>query len=129
MDRRLTHAPSQQRTPGELGLPYGLGAYLLWGAMPLYFRLLAPAGAREILAHRIVWSFVMCAMLLRVRGRRLPTWRRPARELLAIALSSLLIVANWVTYLLAVTSGNVTEATFGYFLTPLVSVPRAPRAR
>lgn len=110
------------RTPAELGLAYGLGAYLIWGAMPLYFGLLAPSGPWEILAHRIVWSFLVCALLLRMRGRRLPSWRRPSRELLTIALASILIATNWVTYLLAVTSGRVTEAALGYFLTPLVSV-------
>ncbi|WP_245544720.1 EamA family transporter RarD [Mobilicoccus pelagius] len=111
-----------RRTPAELGVLYGLGAYLLWGAMPLYFRLLAPAGAWEILAHRVVWSFVVCAALLLVRGRRLPTLRRPPRELLTIVLASLLIAANWITYVLAVTSGHVTEAALGYFLNPLVSI-------
>lgn len=106
------------------GTPYGLGAYLLWGAMPVYFRTLAPAGAWEILGHRILWSLVLCLAALALL--RPPTALRRVfttpRRLAGVTLAGALIAVNWTTYLVAVTSGRVTEAALGYFLNPLVSV-------
>lgn len=105
-------------------MAYGLAAYLIWGSFPLYIRALAPSGAVEILAERIVWSLACCLVLL-VATRGLPAlWaqlRRP-RTLGGLALAGALISVNWVTYLIAVTSGRITEAALGYFLNPLVSV-------
>lgn len=108
----------------RLGTIYGLLAYGLWGAFPLYFHALRPAGAWEILCHRILWTFVVCAVVLVVRrdlgwaqalvGRR--------RLVLGIVLAALLIAANWVIYVGAVISGRTTEASLGYFLNPLVTV-------
>lgn len=106
------------------GTVFGLMAYLLWGAMPLYFHSLAPIGPWEILAHRILWSLVLCSGLLLAarRLRVLGPLLRDRRTFLGILAASLLIAANWVIYVLAVLSGHVTEASFGYFLNPLVTV-------
>lgn len=92
--------------------------------MPLYFRLLTPAGAWEILAHRMLWSLALCLALLAVSrqvGGVLRYLARP-RRLAGVAAAGLLIAINWVVYLTAVTTGHVTEAALGYFLNPLVSV-------
>ena len=111
---------------GELRRGYllGLGAYVLWGFFPLYWKLLRPAGPIEILAHRVVWSVVFVAVLLtavrnwgslaRLRGR--------GRTLAGIALAAALIAVNWGTYIYGVNSDHVVETSLGYFITPLGTV-------
>lgn len=106
------------------GTAYGLLAYLIWGAFPFYFTTLRPAGPWEIVAHRIVWTLVLCLLILVLtRDLRwmLDLARRP-RRLGAVALAGMLIAANWGIYTYAVLSGHVTEAALGYFLNPLVTV-------
>ncbi len=106
------------------GTAYGLLAYGIWGLFPLYFEALKPAGAWEILAHRIVWTLVVCAAVL--VARRDLAWVRDvvARPRLALGLTAaaLLIALNWVVYVYAVLSDRTTEAALGYFLNPLVTV-------
>ncbi|HEX2704431.1 MAG TPA: EamA family transporter, partial [Candidatus Lustribacter sp.] len=101
-----------------------MSAYVIWGSFPLYFRALLPAGPFEILAHRIVWSLLVCALLLLVR--RDWRWVRPVlrrrRLMLGIALAAALIATNWVVYVAAVNTGHVTDASLGYFLNPIVTV-------
>ena len=102
----------------------GLLAYGIWGLFPLYFAALKPAGAWEILAHRILWTVLLCALILLVRrdwawARQL--WRRP-RLGLGVTAAALLIAVNWVVYVAAVLGGRTTEAALGYFLNPLVTV-------
>ncbi|WP_433346527.1 EamA family transporter RarD [Micromonospora sp. CA-111912] len=111
-------------TPLRLGYLYGLGAYLLWGFFPLYFKLLQPAGPLEILAHRIVWSMVFVTLLLaalRNIGFLRALARRP-RALAGIAAAAALIALNWGTYIYLVNSERVVETALGYFINPLVSV-------
>jgi chloramphenicol-sensitive protein RarD len=106
------------------GTAYGFLAYAIWGVFPLYFAALKPAGAWEILAHRIVWTLVFCAVILLVR--RDLVWARQlvARPRLAggVTLAALLIATNWVIYVFAVLTGRTTEAALGYFLNPIVTV-------
>lgn len=106
------------------GTIYGFLAYLIWGAFPLYFNALAPAGSWEILAHRIVWTALLCALiLLATRDLRwLVRLARRPRQLGGVALAGVLIATNWGIYTWAVISGHVTEAALGYFLNPLVTV-------
>ncbi|MGO4599066.1 EamA family transporter RarD [Terrabacter sp. 2RAF25] len=118
---------SPGRTPhGEVrrGTLLGFAAYGIWGVFPLYFDALKPAGAWEILAHRILWTLLFCVVLLLV-GRDVdwvrPLLRRP-RLLAGTAVAAVLIAVNWVVYVGAVTSGNTSEAALGYFLNPLVTV-------
>ncbi len=104
------------------GLLYGLIAYGLWGMFPLYFPLLEPAGAVEILAQRMVWSLIVSSLILTVvRG-----WRAivgmPARVWLLVVAAAVLISVNWGIYIWAVNNGRVVEAALGYFINPLVSV-------
>jgi len=104
------------------GLTYGLIAYGLWGLFPLYFPLLEPAGAVEILAHRMVWSLIVSSIILTVvRGWRAIVTMPPRVWGLVVA-GSCLIAVNWVTYIWAVNNGHVVEAALGYFINPLVSV-------
>ncbi|MFI5958411.1 EamA family transporter RarD [Cryptosporangium sp. NPDC051539] len=109
-------------TDQRKGLFYGLAAYVAWGAFPLYFRLLKPAGPLEILAHRIVWSLVTVSVLILVL-RRLRWFRTAgARTLGLLALGAVLIAVNWYTYIYGVNSSRVVETALGYFINPLISV-------
>jgi chloramphenicol-sensitive protein RarD len=90
----------------------------------LYFHLLAPAGAWEILAHRILWTLLFCVTVLAVRrdfGWCRSVFANP-RMLGAVSIAGLLIAVNWVIYVAAVVSHHVTEASLGYFLNPIVTV-------
>ena len=105
------------------GVWASLLAYGLWGLMPLYFRLMAPAGAVEVVAHRVVWSFVLLAALLGARRQIGALWRRlDAAQLARFALAALLVSINWLTYVWAVTHGHTLDASLGYFLLPLFIV-------
>ena len=105
------------------GVTAALLAYGLWGLMPLYFRLMAPATAIEVVAHRIVWSLALLLLWLGVRGQLGPLWRRlDARLLAGLALAALLVSINWLTYVWAVTHGRTLDASLGYFLLPLFNV-------
>ncbi len=122
-------APSDEPPPATAsaerrGAVYGFLAYLAWGLFPLYFNALAPATAFEILAHRIIWTMLLCLLVLGVT--RDVRWVRPIlrrrRFLAGIGVAAALIAVNWVVYVGAVAAGNVTEAALGYFLNPIVTV-------
>ncbi|TDC05429.1 EamA family transporter RarD, partial [Actinomadura bangladeshensis] len=101
-------------------MAFGVGAYALWGLFPLYWPLLKPAGAVEILAHRIMWSLVAVAVVLAARR----TWVRglTARQMWLLVAASVVISVNWGTYIYAVNSGRTIESALGYFINPLISV-------
>lgn len=100
----------------------GIAAYLAWGFMPLFWPLVKPASALEILAHRVTWSLLFVGALLARAGglRRLLTLGR--RRLSLLAAASLLIGCNWGLYIWGVNSGHVVEAALGYFINPLLTV-------
>jgi len=106
------------------GLLYGLGAYLLWGVLPLYFKALAHVGATEIVAHRILWSLLFLAALLTFarRWRPVGTALRTPRVVLTLAASAALIATNWLIWVWAVNNGHVLAGSLGYYLNPLVNV-------
>ena len=107
------------------GIVAGVLAYGIWGLFPLFWPLLEPASAPEILAHRVVWSLVFIAVVLTVRRH----WRRlrslPRQTWLQVAAASVLIAVNWGVYIFAVNNGLVVEAALGYYINPLVSVALA----
>lgn len=103
---------------------FGTSAYALWGLFPLYWPLLEPADAVEILAHRIVWSAVTMAVLVIVL-RRTPAVVaafRDRRSLLLLTVAAVVISVNWATYIYGVNNDRVVEAALGYFINPLVTV-------
>ena len=106
------------------GVLLGLTAWTMWGFFPLYWPLLEPAGAVEILAHRIFWSLVvMLGVVLMLRKRaslRATMADRRTRRVLAVA--AVLITVNWGTYIWGVNHHHVVETSLGYFINPLVSV-------
>jgi chloramphenicol-sensitive protein RarD len=106
------------------GTLYGAGAYLLWGLLPLYWPLLRPSSALEVLAHRVIWSLVVVVVLLAV-VRRLPSLLAVARDrgkAWRLALAAVFIAVNWFTYIYGVSSGQVVETSLGYFANPIVTV-------
>lgn len=104
------------------GLLFGLGAYGLWGVFPAFFNLLAPAGAPEILAHRVVWTLGLMLVILVAIGRLGDLRAITGRTWLLLTCASFLISTNWLIYIWAVNSDQVVDAALGYFITPLVSV-------
>ncbi|MET8253859.1 EamA family transporter RarD [Micromonospora sp. NPDC005197] len=111
-------------TPLRLGYLYGIGAYLLWGFFPLYFKLLRPTGPLEVLAHRIVWSVLFVALLLGALRNIgfLRALLRRRRTVAGIVAASALIAINWGIYIYGVSSNRVVETALGYFINPLVVV-------
>lgn len=111
-------------TEQRRGLIYGIAAYGLWGLFPLYWPLLKPAGALEILASRMIWSLVAVVILLAVR--RHWSWiaelRRSPRKIALLGAAAALVTVNWGTYIWAVNEGRVIETSLGYFLNPLVTI-------
>ena len=112
----------QQRS-SRAGAAYALGAYGLWGAVPIFWPLVARAGALEVLAHRIVWSLVLSVLLALVL---LPKgWlRRIARPrtLAMLTLAAATVSVNWGLYIWAVNSGHVLETSLGYYINPILSI-------
>ncbi|GAA4349058.1 EamA family transporter RarD [Angustibacter luteus] len=108
----------------RLGTAYGAGAFLLWGIFPLYFHALIPAGAIEIVVHRVVWSLLVCLVILAVT--RQVGWVRAMlrnpRQVAWLALAASCIAVNWGVYVYGVNSGQAVEAALGYFINPLVTV-------
>ncbi|MFJ5839946.1 EamA family transporter RarD [Streptomyces shenzhenensis] len=114
----------ESRGERRTGLLNGLAAYGMWGLVPLFWPLLKPAGAVEILAHRMVWSLVFVGVLLLAVRRW--AWvgellRQPLR-LALITVAAAVITVNWGVYIWAVNAGHVVEASLGYFINPLVTI-------
>ncbi|WP_281974471.1 EamA family transporter RarD [Halobacillus litoralis] len=110
------------------GVLYTAGAYILWGLLPIYWKLIQQIPAFEILAHRIVWSFVFMSLIVILARKRTAFIEecryifKSRKRILGITLASLAISINWVTYILAVNTEHVVEASLGYYINPLVSI-------
>lgn len=101
-----------------------LGAYAMWGLLPLFFRLVHHVAPVEIVSQRVIWSLLLILALLAARrglGPLVATLRN-RRLLLALAGSAMIIAINWLTYVWAVNSGHIVATSLGYFLNPLVNV-------
>ena len=116
--------PDHDVARNRAGFSAGLGAYLLWGFLPLLFHLLEAAGSVTVVASRTVWSLLFVGAIL-LAGRRIgevvAALKHPA-TLRSMAISSVLLAANWLIYVWAVDTGQVLEGSFGYFINPLVNV-------
>jgi chloramphenicol-sensitive protein RarD len=109
---------SEHRT----GLIAGLVSYAIWGLFPLFWPLVEPAGAPEILAHRVIWSLAFLAVVLALTsGFR---WARGLgrTRLLQLSLAAVLITINWGVFIYAVNNDHVVDSALGYYINPLVSV-------
>jgi chloramphenicol-sensitive protein RarD len=116
--------PAAQKSGYNSGLVAGVGAYVMWGLVPLYWPLLKPASAMEILAHRVVWSLVF--LLIIVYFKKLFSDIKSAlfdkRIMILLFFASIFITINWGVFIWAVNNGHVIETSLGYFINPLVSV-------
>lgn len=108
----------------DRGMICAVSAFLLWGFLPIYWKTLAPTTALEVIAHRIVWSFVFTWVIL--------LWQPPAdgwrsilqqrQRLIGLLFSALLLVGNWLSYVVAVQQDRVLEVSLGYFIVPLLNI-------
>jgi chloramphenicol-sensitive protein RarD len=106
------------------GVWYALAAYVLWGLLPVYWKALQAVPARQILAHRILWSFVFLALLVRARGAWSPlaAAARSRRTMLVYAGAAVVLGVNWLTYIWAVNAGQIVDTSLGYYINPLFTV-------
>src|ERR1700712_3537051 len=115
---------TQDQSNRRAGFFFGLVAYLAWGVLPLYFKLLTMVPPIEIVANRIVWSLIFLVLVITLRRR----WKATraafssGRIVLILLLTAALIAANWLVYVWAVVNGHVLETSLGYYLNPLFNV-------
>jgi chloramphenicol-sensitive protein RarD len=112
------------RSEKSLGLIFGLSAYILWGLFPLYWPLLKPASAYEIVAHRAVWTLAFCLIVLAFHKKLRHTVAQLKKPKIFFGLlaTSALISINWIVYIWATNAGHVVEASLGYYINPLVII-------
>jgi chloramphenicol-sensitive protein RarD len=117
-----------KRSEYQVGVISAAWSYLIWGLLPIYWKLVDIVSSEEILANRVVWSFVFMVMLLaitkkisRLKETLQQLWAHK-KQLVALILASLLISVNWFIYIWAVNSDHMIEASLGYYINPLVSV-------
>jgi chloramphenicol-sensitive protein RarD len=110
--------------PSPRGILYTLGAFLLWGLVPPYWRLLSGVPAFQIPAHRILWTCVLLALFITARRGWAPVRAALAdrRTALTLALTAVLVSTNWTLFIVGVLSDRLVEVSMGYFINPLISV-------
>lgn len=127
MLRRTAETPATRHDAANRarqGFIFAVLSYGLWGLVPLYFKLVVSVPPVEVVAQRVIWAFVLLAIIVTLVGR----WRdvgrtlRSRRTMLALVASTLLLAFNWFVYIYSVTTNQLVEASLGYFLNPLVSV-------
>lgn len=113
--------------PARGGVTAALGAYLIWGLVPVFFKWLSVVPALEIIAHRVVWSALLMGGFLAARGGfgQVRDMAKEPRRLIRVALGSAMIMGNWLTFVWAVNANRILETSLGYFVNPLVSVALA----
>lgn len=113
-----------QRSQKQIGLAFGLSAYLIWGSFPLIINAAEFANPFEVVVWRVIFGFLFAALLVTILGK----WRgiielvRSPKRLGWVAIASLFIYINWTVYVVAVATENVIETSLGYFINPLVTV-------
>lgn len=118
------HIPTPATAEIRAGVAYAAAAYTMWGLIPLYWRLLAHVPPLELTLHRIFWCALVVGLLL-LAGRRfggVVAVLRDRRTLGTLVLTSLLISINWGLYIWCVATGQLVEASLGYYINPLVSI-------
>jgi len=118
----------EQKKNMQTGIISAIGAYSLWGVLPVYWKFLLQVPAHEILAHRIFWSFIfMVGIVMIVKGKKefyeeLQQLIRVPKKIISITMGSVLISINWFIYIWAVNNYRVIETSLGYYINPLFSV-------
>lgn len=109
------------------GIYFTAGAYIFWGVLPIYWKFIDQVSALEILAHRVIWSFIFILLIVVLLKRKLlknffQVQMKQKKTWFGLLLASLLISINWFVYIFAVNSNHIVEASLGYFINPLVAV-------
>lgn len=106
------------------GIFFALGAYFIWGIAPVYFKLVQQVSPDEIMTHRVIWSFFFMLLLVSIsrNWEKVRLTLKQPRKVLLLAVSALVICANWLTYIWAVNNHHLLEASLGYFINPLLNV-------
>lgn len=118
----------ERRNEQRSGIISAIGAYALWGILPIYWKMIHNVAATEVLAHRIIWSLVfMICILAATRGMGLFVKEcrqivANPKQLLSVVMAAILISVNWCTYIWAVSENHIVESSLGYYMNPLVSV-------
>ncbi|CAB4755331.1 unannotated protein [freshwater metagenome] len=108
----------------KTGLLFGVAAYTIWGAFPLYWPLLQPATPLEIVSHRAVWSLFFCLIALGLSKQLKSTYTllKNPRVFIRLLLAAALISVNWIVYIWGVNNGHVVECALGYYINPLIII-------
>lgn len=118
----------EERREQLSGVAFAAGAYTLWGFLPLYWKLIGHVPSDQVLAHRIIWSFVFMILMLVVLGKLKSVWAdlralmTDRKKFINILLASIVISGNWFIYIWAVNNDHVIDASLGYYINPLISV-------
>ncbi len=127
MDASTPGAPAQTPIAGRraaVGVATALGAFLLWGFAPVYFKAIDHLTALEILAHRVVWTLVILIVLVAALGRLHEVVRSliSRRRLGVLLITTVLVSSNWLIFIWAIQQDRLLEASLGYYINPLVNV-------
>lgn len=106
------------------GVAAVLGAAMIWGVSPIFYKMLSHVPALEVLSHRMIWSLVFFALVLGLqrRLREIPAAFSDRRTGILIVLASIIIAVNWALFIWAVQTGKTTQSSLGYYIYPLFSV-------
>jgi chloramphenicol-sensitive protein RarD len=106
------------------GVISALIAYLVWGVLPVYFKLVGTVAPLEVLAHRVIWAVPFGAVIILARRQRGDVWRALThpRMLAFLTISAVMIAFNWLIYIFAVQRGQIFQASLGYYINPLMYV-------
>jgi chloramphenicol-sensitive protein RarD len=124
-DAKLQQSPERStRNASKDGFLLGLGAYALWGVLPIYFKAISRISPFDIVAHRVAWSLPFLTVLIVIAGgwSRIRAAAGQFKTMRLLAVTALLIGGNWLLYVYAVTSGHILAASFGYYLNPLANI-------
>jgi chloramphenicol-sensitive protein RarD len=120
------NSPQHKANPDHKNsLAYGIGAFIWWGLIPVYYKFLHAVPALEITAHRIIWSvvFLLVLMALRRQLHEIPQlWQGGVKRILGYALTASLIAGNWGVFIWAINAGRIIETSLGYYLNPMIMV-------
>lgn len=110
------------------GVLFALGAYIIWGFLPIYWKQIEAVSSYEIIAHRVLWSFVFMILFIVFIGK----WRyfkedlkfifSNKKKVIALFLASVVITSNWLVFIIAVQAGHILDASLGYYINPLISI-------
>jgi chloramphenicol-sensitive protein RarD len=111
-------------SPLRGGLAYGLTSYIMWGFIPLYFRAVSHVPPLIVLCHRVCWSVLFMSLIVSFRAEWKAIWPvvHNRRNLVLLSSGALLIAVNWLTFILAISTGHLLQASLGYFINPIFSI-------